>query len=278
MLYIVGTPIGNPEDISVRAKKVLESVDYIACEDTRETGLLLQKLEIRTKLISYHEHNRASREEKILTSLLSGENVALVSDAGMPCISDPGELLVRLCASKNIPMTVIPGPTAMASALSISGADARRFLFEGFLPSEGKERKERLDAISQSEVTVVLYEAPHRLLKTLDELIEAVGDLRKIVLCRELTKKYEEIIRTTVVEARAYYAEREPKGEYVLIIEGREKSRVFHDEQFMEEKIRDLFDRGLSTKEIASVLSAEFGESKNVIYSKALMVLKYRKE
>jgi len=278
MLYIVGTPIGNPEDISVRAKKVLESVDYIACEDTRETGLLLQKLEIRTKLISYHEHNRASREEKILTSLLSGENVALVSDAGMPCISDPGEQLVRLCASKNIPMTVIPGPTAMASALSISGADARRFLFEGFLPSEGKERKERLDAISQSEVTVVLYEAPHRLLKTLDELIEAVGDLRKIVLCRELTKKYEEIIRTTVVEARAYYAEREPKGEYVLIIEGREKSRVFHDEQFMEEKIRDLFDRGLSTKEIASVLSAEFGESKNVIYSKALMVLKYRKE
>ena len=119
----------------------MESVDYIACEDTRETGLLLQKLEIRTKLISYHEHNRASREEKILTSLLSGENVALVSDAGMPCISDPGEQLVRLCASKNIPMTVIPGPTAMASALSISGADARRFLFEGFLPSEGKERR-----------------------------------------------------------------------------------------------------------------------------------------
>ncbi len=278
MLYIVGTPIGNPRDMSVRAKEILESVDFIACEDTRQTGLLLKAHGIHAKLMSYHEHNRASREKAILESLRSGKNIALVSDAGMPCISDPGEQLIRLCAAENVAITVIPGPTALASALALSGLDARRFLFEGFLPPEGKERRERLTAVCFSEVTVILYEAPHRLVKTLDELAELHAGSRKVAICRELTKKYEQVIRMTVDEARAYYSQQVPKGEFVLVLEGADRSAGYIEEHDIEKKILELSERGVSIREIASVLSAESGESKNVIYSKALMVLKYRKE
>lgn len=278
MLYIVGTPIGNNRDISDRAKDILESVDLIACEDTRKTGLLLKDLQIRTKLISYHEHNRSSREKLLLENLSAGKNVALVSDAGMPCISDPGEQLVRLCAQNGIPTTVIPGPTALASALAISGLETRRFFFEGFLPSEGKERKQRLSAISSVTVTLVLYEAPHRLIKTLSDLIDHQMGGRNIAVCRELTKKYEQVIRTTVGEAAEYFTSISPKGEFVLVIEGANPNDEEYDDADMERRILELADSGFSTKKIASVLSAESGESKNLIYSKALLVLKYRKD
>jgi 16S rRNA (cytidine1402-2'-O)-methyltransferase len=278
MLYIVGTPIGNPRDLSARAKEVLESVDFIACEDTRETGLLLKALGIRTKLVSYHEHNRASREIMIMENLRAGKHIALVSDAGMPCISDPGEQLVKLCVSGNIPVTTVPGPTALASALALSGLDARRFIFEGFIPSEGKERKERLSAVHSSTVTTVMYEAPHRLIKTLDEMRALGMGTRIIVLCRELTKKYEQIIRSTVDEALEYYSQQAPKGEYVLVVEGATEISKTTESSDWEERILILAESGLSTREIAAVLATETGASKNLIYSKALMVLKYRRE
>lgn len=278
MLYIVGTPIGNNCDIGIRAKDILESVDLIACEDTRQTGLLLKDLQIRTKLISYHEHNRSSREKMLLEKLAEGKDIALVSDAGMPCISDPGEQLVRSCAQNGIPMTVIPGPTALATAVAISGLDTRRFFFEGFLPSEGKERRQRLSAISTVTVTLVLYEAPHRLIKTLNDLIDHHMGGRSIAVCRELTKKYEQVMRTTVTEAASHFASNAPRGEFVLVIEGASPNDGEYDETDMKRRILELADDGFSTKKIASVLSEETGESKNVIYSKALLVLKYRKD
>ncbi|MDD4095560.1 MAG: 16S rRNA (cytidine(1402)-2'-O)-methyltransferase [Oscillospiraceae bacterium] len=278
MLYIVGTPIGNPGDLSPRAKEVLESVEFIACEDTRETGLLLKAFGIRTKLFSYHEHNRVSREAMIMENLKDGKKIALVSDAGMPCISDPGEQLVRRCASENIPVTTVPGPTALASALALSGMDTRRFIFEGFIPSEGKERKERLSAVNASKLTTVMYEAPHRLIKTLDEMKMLGMGTRMIVFCRELTKKYEQVVRLSVDEALEYYVRQAPKGEFVLVVEGAtEVSEAFTDSD-LDEKILALAKDGYTTKEIAALLSAETGKAKNIIYSKALMVLKYRKE
>jgi 16S rRNA (cytidine1402-2'-O)-methyltransferase len=278
MLYIVGTPIGNIDDLSPRAKEVLESVDFIACEDTRETGLLLKALGIRTKLVSYHEHNRASRESMIIENLLAGKNIALVSDAGMPCISDPGEQLVSRCASENISITTIPGPTALASALALSGLDARRFIFEGFIPSEGKERKERLSAVNSSKLTTVMYEAPHRLMKTLAEMKMLGMGSRKIVFCRELTKKYEQVIRLSVDESLEYYSRQAPKGEFVLVVEGATEVSGASADSDLDEKIIALAEKGHTTKEIAAVLSVETGRAKNIIYSKALMVLKYRKE
>ncbi|NLW88328.1 MAG: 16S rRNA (cytidine(1402)-2'-O)-methyltransferase [Clostridiaceae bacterium] len=276
MLFIVGTPIGNVLDISSRAKEVLSSVDRIACEDTRRTGLLLQSIGVQSRLISYHEHNRAAREEMIVRMLSEGQDIALVSDAGMPCISDPGEQLVRLCHERGIAVTVIPGPTAFASALALSGLDSRRFVFEGFLPSEGKERRERIRAVCSSTITVLLYEAPHRLQKTLIELAEAGAGNRQIVILRELTKKYEEVMRFTVNEAAKHFCEQTPKGEFVLVIEGEPEHRP--RETLSDARILELHASGLSTREIASVLSKETGLSKNVIYSKAVLVIKYRKE
>ncbi len=278
MLYIVGTPIGNTRDLSPRAKDVLESVDFIACEDTRETGLLLKELGIRTKLVSYHEHNRASREQMILENLLAGRDVALVSDAGMPCISDPGEQLVQQCTAQNIRVTTVPGPTAMISALVLSGLNARRFFFEGFIPAEGKERKERLSSVCASTHTTILYEAPHRLLKTLEEM-RAIGMTgRKIAFCRELTKKYEQVISMTVDEAIEYYSLQAPKGEFVLVVDGTAEPPDAAEDSVLEDKILALAEKGHSTKEITALLAAESGIAKNLIYSKALMVLKYRKE
>ncbi|MDD3959502.1 MAG: 16S rRNA (cytidine(1402)-2'-O)-methyltransferase [Clostridiaceae bacterium] len=281
MLYIVGTPIGNYLDISERAKEVLRSVDLIACEDTRETGILMKAIEAQGKLISYHEHNRAAREKTILENLSAGKDIALVSDAGMPCISDPGVELVRLCVENNIPVTSIPGPTAFVTALSLSGIDTRRFTFEGFIPAEGKERKARLRAIMESEITVVIYEAPHRLIKTLSEMISLGMGGREVAVSRELTKKYEQVIRGTVAEAATHFSGQAPKGEFVLVI-GKPVSENFvekvAEEKNIDARIIDLADQGFSTREISSILAEELSVSKNVIYSKALMVLKYRKE
>ncbi len=223
-LYLVATPIGNMADISSRAVKVLSGVDFVAAEDTRNTGLLLSRLGISKQMISYFEHNKAQRGEDIVKRLKAGESCALVTDAGTPAISDPGEDIVRLCAEQNIPVTSVPGPAACITALTLSALPTKRFAFEGFLPADKKERRERLDEISDEKRTLVIYEAPHRLKATLSELYEALGD-RKISLCRELTKLNEEVMRTTVSGAIGYYDANDPRGEYVLVIEGGAASR-----------------------------------------------------
>lgn len=223
MLYLVATPIGNLADISERAKKVLAEVDFVAAEDTRNTLRLLSCLSIKQRLVSYHEHNRRERGEEIIARLIAGESCALVTDAGMPAISDPGADLVKLCAERDVPVTVIPGSCAAVTALALSALATTRFAFEGFLPVEAKERKKRLGEIAGERRTLIFYEAPHKLARTLQDLHETFGD-RKIALCRELTKINEEILRTTLGRAVALYREKEPRGEYVLILEGGEEA------------------------------------------------------
>ncbi|MBQ8289943.1 MAG: 16S rRNA (cytidine(1402)-2'-O)-methyltransferase [Clostridia bacterium] len=219
-LYLVATPIGNLADITERAKKVLSEVDFIACEDTRNSAKLLSLYGIRSELVSYHEHNRHESGQRIVARLLSGESCAVITDAGMPAISDPGEDIVRLCADAGIRVSVIPGASAAVSALAMSGLSTSKFCFEGFLPSRSTERRKRLSELACEVRTVIYYEAPHRLKKTLEDMKEAFGEGRRISLCRELTKINEEVIRTTLGGADDYYSEHEPRGEYVLVVEG----------------------------------------------------------
>ncbi len=221
-LYLVGTPIGNLSDLSERALKVLRECDFIAAEDTRNTAKLLSCFGIRKELVSYHEHNRRARGEELCERITAGESCALVTDAGMPAISDPGEDLVRLCATRGITVSVIPGPSACVSALALSGISTSRFTFEGFLPVPSRDRKRRLAEITGERRTMIFYEAPHKLRTTLSDLLATFGD-RKIALCREITKKNEEVIRTTLAGAVEYYLEHEPRGEYVLVLEGAEE-------------------------------------------------------
>ena len=220
-LYLVATPIGNMSDLSERAKKVLSECDFIAAEDTRNSAKLLTIVGIQGKeMVSYHEHNKRASGERILARLLAGENCALVTDAGMPAISDPGEDLVRLCAANGVTVTVIPGASAVLTALALSALPTSRFVFEGFLPTEKAEKTARLTALSSESRTVILYEAPHRLVKTLTDLRDTLGGERRISLCRELTKRNEEILRTTLDGALSHYTQTEPRGEYVLVLEG----------------------------------------------------------
>lgn len=219
-LYLVATPIGNLADISERAIKVLSEVDFIAAEDTRNSVRLLSALGIKKELVSYHEHNKKASGERLVARLLSGESCAVITDAGMPAISDPGEDIVRLCADAGITVSVIPGACAAVSALSVSGLSTSRFAFEGFLSANKGERKRQLDKVKQEDRTLIFYEAPHKLRATLADMTDAFGSDRKISLCRELTKLNEEIKRTTLGEAVAYYEANEPRGEYVLIVEG----------------------------------------------------------
>ncbi len=219
VLYLVATPIGNLADLSDRAKKVLSEVDFIAAEDTRNSGKLVTLFGIHKPFLSYHEHNKAGKGQEILCRLLRGESGALVTDAGTPAISDPGEDLVRLCAENGVPVTGVPGCCAAVNALSLSALPTRRFVFEGFLPRKGSDRRERLSELRSERRTTILYEAPHHLRETLSDLYSVLGD-RKIALCRELTKRNEEVLRLSLSEACAYYAENEPRGEYVLVIEG----------------------------------------------------------
>ena len=219
-LYLVATPIGNMADISERAIKVLSEVDFIAAEDTRNSVRLLSALGIKKELVSYHEHNKKASGERLVARLLSGESCAVITDAGMPAISDPGEDIVRLCADAGITVSVIPGACAAVSALSVSGLSTSRFAFEGFLSANKGERKRHLDKVKHEDRTLIFYEAPHKLRATLSDMAEAFGNDRKISLCRELTKLNEEIKRTTLDEAIAYYEVNEPRGEYVLIVEG----------------------------------------------------------
>ncbi|MBP5262264.1 MAG: 16S rRNA (cytidine(1402)-2'-O)-methyltransferase [Clostridiales bacterium] len=267
MLYLVGTPIGNMGDISPRAVELLASCDLIACEDTRRTGLLLKSIGVENKLFSYHEHNKAAIGSVIIDRLKNGDDICLVSDAGMPSISDPGEDLVKLCVEEEIEVSVVPGPVAAISALVLSGLDTRRYHFEGFLPSENKPRKERLAALKTISETMIIYEAPHRLTKLIDELIaNGFGD-SNAAFCRELTKKYEQVLRFTVNAAKDYFASVPPKGEFVVCLSPlpvREDDKADID---IDEMISELEAEGLSTKEIAACVSKATGLNKKDIYN-----------
>ncbi len=274
MLYLVATPIGNLADISERAIKVLREVDFVAAEDTRNTMRLLSCLSIKQKLISYHQHNRRERGEEILARLMQGESCALVTDAGMPAISDPGADLVQLCAEKDVPLTVIPGCCAAITALAMSGLSTARFAFEGFLPVERSERKRRLEEIRAERRTMIFYEAPHKLLRTLEDLHAAFGD-RKIALCRELTKINEEILRTTLRGALELYREKNPRGEYVLILAGAEEAGVvtttFVDPVTAAMTPEEKVDYYCKTQEISRMaavkrVAKEMGIAKNELY------------
>lgn len=266
MLYLVATPIGNLADLSERALKVLSEVDFVAAEDTRNSGLMLSRLGLSKPMISYFEHNKRERGEQIASRLASGESCALITDAGTPAISDPGEDLVRLCASRGIPVTSIPGCCAGITALTLSGLPTRRFVFEGFLGSEKKERRERLAFLASEERTMILYEAPHRLRATLSDLLTAFGD-RPVALCRELTKLNEEICRTTLSKAVEIYGEREPRGEYVLVVGGRPPEDAKDYPEDPAEHVQLLIDSGLSRMDAIKAAAKERGVSKNEVYA-----------
>lgn len=271
ILYLVATPIGNLGDFTPRAVEILRNVDFIAAEDTRVTLKLLNHFEIKKPLISYFEHNRIQSGEKIVNRILNGENAALVSDAGMPAISDPGEDLVRLCAENGVTVQVIPGACAAVSALALSGLPTQRFTFEGFLNTSGKKRAEHLESLSGEKRTMVLYEAPHKLVATLEDLKSVLGGERRLSLCRELTKLHEETIRTTIDGALQLYAEKPPKGEYVLVIDGAVKSvePEMTPEQALE-RLTQYRGQGRSLKESARLASEDTGYSKNELYNLAL--------
>lgn len=274
-LYMCATPIGNLEDMTFRAVRILQEVDLIAAEDTRNSIRLLQHFDIHTPMTSYHEYNKIEKGRSLVGRLLSGQNIALITDAGMPGISDPGEELVRMCLEANIPVTAIPGACACVAALTISGLSTRRFCFEAFLPSDKKERKQILLGLKEETRTTVLYEAPHRLKKTLKELYETLGD-RKIALCRELTKKYETVLSMTLTEALAYYEQKEPRGEYVLILEGRSRSSIEKEQHKtyqkmpIEEHMKLYEEQGMDRKEAMKQVAKDRGVSKREIYQALL--------
>ena len=267
-LYVVGTPIGNLSDITYRAVETLGNVDFICAEDTRVTVKLLNHFEIKKPLVSYHEHSVRQVSENIIDRILAGENCAVVSDAGMPCISDPGEDLVRLCAEKEIPIEVVPGPTAMASAVAISGLSTSRFAFEGFLSVTKKQRYSHLEEVAKDTHTLIFYEAPHKLVATLSDMLEYFGD-RKISLCRELTKIYEEVIRTTISGAIEYYKDKNPKGEYVLIIEGYNKETELAELTIEDaiDEAKKLIDSGMRAVDACKEAAKITGFKKSDIYS-----------
>ena len=274
-LYLVATPIGNLGDISARALETLRSVDLIAAEDTRNTIRLLNHFEIRKPLTSYHEYNKYDKAEVLIDHLRRGENIACVSDAGTPAISDPGEVLAARCIEEGIRVTSIPGACALITALTMSGMPARRFCFEGFLPADKKERRYILTQLQREERTTILYEAPHHLRGTLQELYDNLGD-RRITLCRELTKKFEEALPMTLASAIEYYGENEPRGEYVLVLEGadraaleEEKRRNF-EEMTLEEHMALYTDQGLSRKDAMKKVAADRGVSKREIYKELM--------
>ena len=270
-LYLVGTPIGNLADISERAKKVLSEVDFIAAEDTRNSMRLLSAYGIRKELISYFEHNKRASGERILERLLGGESCALITDAGMPAISDPGEDIVRLCADAGICVSVIPGPSAAVSALALSALSTIRFTFEGFLPAKSGERKKRLSALKCEERTMIFYEAPHKLCRTLRDMKDIFGEERKISLCRELTKLNEEIIRLTIGEAISLYSEKEPRGEYVLVLEGASEAQTYDDDENSalspKEAVEALIEGGMPKKDAIKEVAKRLGVPKSDIYN-----------
>jgi len=274
-LYLVATPIGNLEDITLRALRILKEADIIAAEDTRQTLKLLNHFGIRNTLVSYYEHNKAEKGNYLVSRLLEGKNVALVSDAGTPGISDPGEDLVRLAVSKGIPVTMVPGPAAVIAGIVLSGLPSGRFVFEGFLPVNKRVRRERLGSISRETRTMVFYEAPHKLIHTLKDLRDLLGN-RRIVIARELTKKFEEVWRTTLDEAVARYENEPPKGEFVIVLEGADERGLYEEEiksweeVSIEEHVRMYMDSGLDRKEAMKKVAEDRGISKRDVYNNLL--------
>ena len=273
MLYLVPTPIGNLGDISERCRRTLEEADFIAAEDTRVSLKLLNYLGIKKSLVSYYEHNKAFKGNVILDRILAGETCALVSDAGSPAISDPGEDLVRLCAEHGVTVTAIPGPCAVITALSISGLPTGRFCFEGFLSTAKKSRKEHLASLTGETRTMIFYEAPHKLVSTLEDLAEAFGEDRKISLCRELTKLHEEVVRTTLGEAIAKYTENGPKGEFVLVVDGAAPvEKEVPTAEDAGQMVKRLMSEGLSRKDAIKQTAKALDLPKNVVYDAALNI------
>ncbi len=270
-LYLCATPIGNLQDMSPRVIETLAQVDLIAAEDTRNSIKLLNHFEIKTPMTSYHEYNKVEKAKELITKLQSGMDIALITDAGTPAISDPGEVLVAMCHEAAVPVTSLPGPAALIVALTLSGLPTRRFCFEGFLPSDKKEKKLILQELAEETRTIILYEAPHHLVRTLEELREALGD-RRVTLCRELTKKFETILPTTFDKALEMYEEEEPRGEYVLVVEGKslaqkqKEAQMSWEEMSIEEHM-DLYEKqGMSHKDAMKQVAKDRGVGKREIY------------
>lgn len=274
-LYLCATPIGNLEDITFRVIRTLQEVDLIAAEDTRNSIKLLNHFEIKTPMTSYHEYNKIEKGRKLVEKLQEGVNIALITDAGTPGISDPGEELVKMCYEAGIEVTSLPGPAACITALTLSGLPTRRFAFEAFLPSDKKERQAVLKELVDETRTIILYEAPHRLIKTLQELLDNLGN-RRITICRELTKKHETAFATTLEEAISYYEANEPKGECVLVLEGRSREELRQEEvakweeMSIEEHMDYYLNQGIQKKEAMKMVAKDRGVSKRDIYQNLL--------
>lgn len=268
ILYLIGTPIGNLEDITLRQLRMLEEVNFICAEDTRVTLKLLNRYEIKKELVSFHEHTGRNDAERIIKRILDGESCGLVTDAGMPCISDPGEVLVRMCGESGIEVKAVPGPTAVTTAVALSGMHVKRFTFEGFLPTEKKERSERLELLRNETAVMVFYEAPHKLKQTLKDLCDFFGADRKISVCREITKIHEEVLRMTLGEVSEYYETVQPRGEYVLAIEGKDPAdseRISLEEAT--EQVKRLIDSGEKPTEACKAVAKETGFKKSELYA-----------
>ena len=275
-LYLCATPIGNLEDMTFRCIRVLKEADVIAAEDTRNSIKLLNHFEIKTPMTSYHEFNKVEKARVLVEKLLKGETVALITDAGTPGISDPGEELVRQCIEAGIKVTPVPGAAACINALIMSGMPTRRFCFEAFLPSDKKEKADVLEQLKAEQRTIIIYEAPHRLLRTLTELESALGGMRKIAVCKELTKRHETVYRDTISGALGYYTANEPKGEYVLVIERRspkellEEKRAAWDDMSIEEHFNMYVSQGMDKKDAMKLVAKDRGVSKRDIYNALL--------
>lgn len=275
-LYLCATPIGNLEDMTFRCIRVLKEADVIAAEDTRNSIKLLNHFEIKTPMTSYHEFNKVEKACVLVEKMLKGETVALITDAGTPGISDPGEELVRQCIEAGIKVTPVPGAAACINALIMSGMSTRRFCFEAFLPSDKKEKAEVLEQLKTEQRTIIIYEAPHRLLRTLTELESALGGMRRIAVCKELTKRHETVYRDTISGALGYYTANEPKGEYVLVIEGKsskellEEKRAAWDDMSIEEHFNMYVSQGMDKKDAMKLVAKDRGVSKRDIYNALL--------
>lgn len=274
-LYLCATPIGNLQDMTPRVVETLREVDVIAAEDTRNSIKLLNHFEIKTPMTSYHEYNKIEKAEQLVSQILSGKNIALITDAGTPAISDPGEVLVAKCQEAGVPVTSLPGCCACITALTLSGLSTRRFCFEGFLPSDKKEKKFILEELQNETRTIIMYEAPHHLKRTLKELYDILGQ-RRITLCRELTKKFETVFPTTLADALVYYEENEPKGEYVLVLEGKNRKELLQNQQAkweemsIEEHMALYEAQGIDRKSAMKMVAADRGVSKRDIYQALL--------
>lgn len=270
-LYLCATPIGNLEDMTPRVIETLKQVDVIAAEDTRNSIKLLNHFDIHTPMTSYHEYNKVEKAKQLVGQMLNGQNIALITDAGTPAISDPGEVLVQMCQENGIVVTSLPGAAACITALTLSGLSTRRFCFEGFLPSDKKEKREILEELANESRTMILYEAPHHLVKTLEELYTVLGN-RKVTLCRELTKKFEEVMPTTFCAALEYYEKEEPRGEYVLVVEGkslkekRQEAISSWETMSIEEHMAYYENQGMDNKRAMKAVAKDRGVGKREIY------------